>query len=100
MCANGDEEWRAESCGVVSHIMQKVPGLWLCGRVECRGSGQCSGMAETLGLCELAVLGHKIFQQLRSLLLPFLRWVFVLSLLLLPVQCWAVGPVCQLREPH
>lgn len=43
--------------------------------------GQCPGVAEPLGSRELAALGHRIFQQQRSLLVPLPRWVFLPSLL-------------------
>ena len=46
-----------------------------------QGDRQCPGVAEPLGTCKLAALGHKILQQQRSLLLLLLRWVFVPSLL-------------------
>lgn len=52
-----------------------------------QGDWQCPGLAEPLGSCELAVLGYKIFQQQRSLLLPLPEWVFVLFL------CAATRPV-------
>lgn len=54
-----------------------------------QGDGKCPGVLEPLWSCELAVLGHEIFDQQRSFLLPLSRWAFVPSLL--TVVCPVLG---------